>query len=228
MNPIIQNLLATLIGLVYVFSVVGIMDFAVKKGFPQDISRKIVHIAAGSWLIFWPLYDLTHWSRYLNIAPAFIWTLLLLIKGFTAKPDDKAVKTMTRTGDRRELLKGPLYFTLVMNLMGTLFLYSPVALTSMGFLGWGDGLAPVFGNRFGKLKFNFLSEKSVEGSITFLIFGLLASILFNYFFFLRVDLMLLLICAGLTTLVEALSPKDMDNILIPLACIVFYYFTGNI
>ena len=24
--------------------------------------------------------------------------------------DDQAVKTMTRTGDRRELLKGPLYF----------------------------------------------------------------------------------------------------------------------
>lgn len=35
---------------------------------------------------------------------------------------------MTRTGDRRELLKGPLYFTLVMNIMG--------ALLSMGFLGW--------------------------------------------------------------------------------------------
>lgn len=228
MDPIIQNLLVTLLGLVYVFSVVGIMDFAVKKGFPQDISRKIVHISAGSWLIFWPLYDLTHWTKYLNITPAFIWTILLLIKGFTAKPDDKAVKTMTRTGDRRELLKGPLFFTLVMNLMGTLFLYSPVALTSMGFLGWGDGLAPVFGKRFGKLKFTFLSEKSVEGSIAFLIFGLIASILFNYFFFQRVDLMLLFICAGLTTLVEALSPKDMDNILIPLACIVFYYFTGNI
>ncbi len=228
MSPLIQNILVTMIGIVYVFSVVGIMDFAVKKGFSQDISRKVVHIAAGSWLIFWPLYDQSEWSKYLNITPAFIWTILLLIKGLSASPEDKAVKTMTRTGDRSELLKGPLYFTLIMNIMGTFYFYSPVALTSMGFLGWGDGLAPVFGKKFGNHKYKILVEKSVEGSIAFFIFGFLASLLFSFIFFRQIDIQLIFICAMLTTIIEAISPKDMDNILIPLCCLIVYFLFGNI
>lgn len=223
MEPLIQNILITILGLIYVFSVVGIMDFAVRKGFSQDLSRKIVHIAAGSWLIFWPLYDITHWSKYFNIAPAFIWTVLLLIKGLTALPDDKAVKTMTRSGDRTELLKGPLYFTLVMNVMGTVFFYSPVALYTMGLLGWGDGLAPVFGKKFGKHKFNLFSEKTIEGSVAFFVFGFLGALLFNLLFFQRIDILFLIIVTAITTLIEAVSPKDVDNLLIPISAIIFYF-----
>ena len=223
MTSLFQNILVTVLGLIYVFSIVGIMDFAVRKGFSKDLSRKIVHIAAGSWLIFWPLYDVSHWSKYLNIFPALIWTILLLIKGFTAKPDDKAVKTMTRTGDRSELLRGPLYFTLVMNLMGTLFFYSPVAVTSMSFLGWGDGLAPVFGKIFGKHKFRIYSEKSLEGSLAFIFFGFSIAVLFNLFFFGHFSFVFLLICSLFATAVEAASPKDFDNLLIPLSVIIVFY-----
>lgn len=72
MNPFLYNIIIAFLGIVYVFAVVGIMDTVVKKvSFPQDISRKIVHIAAGSWLIFWLFFDDSHWSKYLNIAPAF-------------------------------------------------------------------------------------------------------------------------------------------------------------
>jgi phytol kinase len=228
MNPVINNVIVTICGILYVFSVVSIMDFAVKKGFPQDLSRKIVHVAAGSWLIFWPLYDQSDWTKYLNITPALIWTVLLLIKGFTAGPNDQAVKTMTRTGDPKELLKGPLYFTLVMNLMGTVFFYSPFALTSMGLLGWGDGLAPVFGKRFGKHKYNLYAEKSIEGSIAFFIFGFLAAIVFQFLFFNTVDIKLIFICAVLTTFIEAISPKNLDNVFIPVACFLVYTVWGMI
>jgi phytol kinase len=223
MSPVLQNILITVLGLTYVFGVVGVMDFAVRRGFSQDISRKIVHIAAGSWLIFWPLYDASHWTKYLNISPALIWTVLLLLKGFTAKPDDQAVMTMTRTGDRRELLRGPLYFTLVMNVMGTIFFYSIGAITAMAFLGWGDGLAPVFGKRFGKHKYVILSEKSLEGSIAFFVFGLTAALLLNLLFFGDFNFGFLLSCAFAATVVEAASPKDFDNILIPLTVMFLFY-----
>jgi len=145
------------------------MDFFVKKGLPPEISRKIVHIAAGSWLIFWPLFDLSSWTKYLNICPALIWTILLLIKGFSAKEGDRAVKTMTRTGNRSELLRGPLYFTFVMNVMRTLFLYSPGALISMGLLSWGDGLAPISVKDSGNILIRFLQKKQwKEASLCFL------------------------------------------------------------
>ena len=223
MSPLFHNILITIAGIFYVFAVVGIMDWFVKiKNFPQDISRKIVHISAGSWLLFWLFYDPTHWSKYLNIAPAFIWTFLLVIKGFTAKPDDEAVKTMTRTGDRKELLKGPLFFTLVMNTMGTIFIYQEIALTAMGFLGWGDGLAPVFGKRFGKHKYKILSEKTIEGSIAFFIFGFLGAAVFQLVLLNEINFVNILACAVITTIIEACSPKDYDNLLIPLSVLVYY------
>lgn len=225
MSPILQNILVTVLGIVYVFSVVFVMDFFVKKGFPQDISRKIVHIAAGSWLVFWVLYDPTHWTKYLNIIPAFIWTILLLIKGFTAKPDDEAVKTMTRTGDRRELLRGPLFFTIVMNLIGTLFFYHTASMTAMGMLGWGDGVAPVFGKKFGKHKYNIVTEKSWEGSIAFFIFGIFGAVLFQLLLTGNIEFTKIVLCAVVATFVEAISPKDSDNILIPIACMIFYYLS---
>lgn len=222
MDPALYNILISLAAIVYVFLVVGIMDFAVKKGFPQDLSRKVVHIAAGSWLVFWFLFDQTHWTKYFNIAPAFIWTILLLIKGFTASPDDNAVKTMTRTGDRTELLRGPLYFTIIMNIMGTFYFNTELALTAMGILGWGDGLAPVFGKKFGKHKYNFVTEKSYEGSISFIVFGFLGALLFHLIIMGQVDFSAIIICVLITAVVEALSPKDLDNMLIPLAVVILY------
>lgn len=223
MSPLFYNIIITIVGIAYVFTVVGVMDFLVKKkNFPQDISRKIVHIAAGSWLIFWLFFDDSHWSKYFNIAPAFIWTVLLIIKGLTADSNDEAVKTMTRTGDRRELLKGPLYFTLVMCLMGTVYYKTPLALTAMGVLAWGDGLAPIFGKRYGKNKYYIFAEKSLQGSATFLLFGFLGAILFNAIFYDSFDIGFILVAVIIATIVEAFSPRDADNILIPLVIIVAY------
>ncbi|NIQ08051.1 MAG: phosphatidate cytidylyltransferase, partial [Candidatus Korarchaeota archaeon] len=52
------------------------MDKFVDKGFPQDLARKIIHIAAGSWIWVWPLLVPDHWSYLFNITVAVLWTLL--------------------------------------------------------------------------------------------------------------------------------------------------------
>ncbi|MCF8435338.1 MAG: SEC59/DGK1/VTE5 family protein [Ignavibacteriales bacterium] len=220
MTPDLQNILVSLLSVVYVFAVVAIMDRAVRSGLPQDISRKIVHICAGSWLIFWYFFDPDVTSRYFNILPAVIWFILLLLKGFFAKPDDEAVKTMTRYGDKRELLKGPLYFTLIMMSMGLFYFNTEKAIYAMGFLGWGDGMAPIIGTRFGKNKYRFFTEKSLEGSLSFFIAGSIGTLFFSWFLLGHFDLTkILLIGAGLT-IIEALSPKDLDNIIIPIFAIL--------
>lgn len=223
MTPLYQNILITFLSFIYVFGVVGILDYFVRKGLPQDLSRKLVHMAAGSWLIFWPLFSTEHWTKYLNIAPALLWTVLLFVKGFTAKPDDQAVKTMTRNNDRRELLRGPLYFTVVMDILGTLFFYNPGAIISMGFLGWGDGLAPVIGKKFGKHKYKFLAEKTVEGSIAFFLFGCIGAAIFSVLLTNNVNFGLILLTGVVTTIVEGLRPKDLDNIFIPISAMLVYY-----
>ncbi len=223
MSPALNNIVFSFLSVLYVFAVVAIMDFFVKKGFPQDISRKIVHICAASWLIFWIFLDMDSWTKYLNIAPAAIWFVLLIIKGFTASPDDDAVKTMTRTGDRQELLKGPLYFTMVMILMGTLMFEQYTAAVTMGILGFGDGLAPLFGKYWGKHRYTIMTEKSVEGSIAFLIFGILGAVLFGFIIFGHIDFKFIILAAAISTIVEAVSPKDIDNLLIPITCLLVFY-----
>ncbi|HEX2984405.1 MAG TPA: hypothetical protein VHO28_12750 [Ignavibacteriales bacterium] len=223
-SPLAHNILISAASIIYVFAVVAIMDRFVKRGFPKEFSRKIVHIAAGSLIIFWAFYDHSHWSKYLNIAPTVIWGALLLIKGFFASSNDEAVKTMTREGDRRELLRGPFYFTLVMNFMGIAYLNTPAGITAIAFLGWGDGLAPIIGRLYGKTGYNVLAYKTVEGSLAFNIAGIAAAIVFNMLILGSFNLNHIILCGIAATIIEAVSPKDLDNLLIPAIILFFYEF----
>lgn len=217
-----HNALVMLLTFVYVFSVPPLMDWLVTNhGLPRDISRKITHICAGSVIIFLPLFREGDWSHYLNITVFAVWTVLLIQKGLFAADDDQAVKTMTRTGDKRELLKGTLYFVIVAMICGTLYYKQFAGVLAMAVLGWGDGLAPIVGTRMGKMKYKVLSDKSVEGSLAFLVGSLLASLFFVWLIvpsaYDPVKIAMIVLAA---TIIEGISPKEVDNILIPAAVIV--------
>jgi len=213
-------------------SIIKFMDVLVSKGFPQDISRKIIHIAAGSWVIFWPLYYAAHISYVLNIAIALLWTVLFVTKGLTATPDDPAVKTMTRTGDPKELLRGPLFFTITMEILGIFFFMKFSAVAAMAVLGWGDGLAPLFGKYYGKHKYKLIGrEKTIEGSIGMFLFGYIGLLVLSLIVWpsgmpLNITQLLIsgLIISLIATIVEALSPADVDNFIIPFVVVLILEF----
>ena len=217
-----HNALVTLLTFVYVFSVPPLMDYLVTNhALPRDISRKITHICAGSAIVFLPLYIDTGWSHYLNITVFAVWTVLLIQKGLFAADDDQAVKTMTRTGDKRELLKGTLYFVIVAMICGTLYYKQFPGVLAMAILGWGDGLAPIIGTRYGKLKYRVLSDKSVEGSLAFLVGSIFAGLFFVCLIVPELfDAGKIVTIALIATIVEGVSPKEVDNLTIPFAVIV--------
>lgn len=164
-----HNALVTLMTFVYVFSVPPLMDYLVTNhALPRDISRKITHICAGSAIIFLPLFIDIGSSHFLNITVFAVWTILLIQKGLFAAEDDQAVKTMTRTGNKRELLKGTLYFVIVAIICGTVYYKQFAGVLAMAILGWGDGLAPIIGTRYGKLKYRVLSDKVLKAVLPFL------------------------------------------------------------
>ncbi|MCI0511658.1 phosphatidate cytidylyltransferase [candidate division KSB1 bacterium] len=232
MEPLIGNvwqwnILVAVVEVIYIFVVIGIMDKLVARGFPADLSRKIIHIAAGSYLMFWPLFNPTHGTKFLNVAMPLIWVLLFLSKGLSKNTADPAVKTMTRTGNPRELLHGPLMFAVIMVLNGLLLFNKFAGVVGMAILTWGDGLAPYFGQKFGRAKYRTLGpQKSYLGSLVVLVAG-----------FIGAGLMLLvtqvpptvvpwgklLLLSLLAMVIEALSPRDVDNILIPVGVVVFSY-----
>ena len=92
------NVAAAVVVLVYVKTVIGICDVLVRRSVlkPAD-SRKIVHVAAGSWLLFWNLFDDSHWT----------WTLNILVPAAYAWPAANCRRCLTQPahshigGDRR-------------------------------------------------------------------------------------------------------------------------------
>ncbi|MBW4593002.1 MAG: phosphatidate cytidylyltransferase [Brasilonema angustatum HA4187-MV1] len=225
-SPLLGNLIATALTFVYVFGLVALLNvFVTKFGLPQDISRKITHIGAGSVIGFLLLYSDLHWSKYLNVTIFVVWIVLLVYKGLFAQPDDQAVNTMTRTGDRRELLKGPLYFVIVATLCGTLLYKTFPGIVAMTTLGWGDGVAPIIGSKYGKLKYTILSNKSWEGSFSMFVFAFAASVFFVWLIIPgQLNIIRIFLLAFIATVVEGCSPKEVDNILIPVAVIVVASF----
>ncbi|MCK4847401.1 MAG: phosphatidate cytidylyltransferase [Candidatus Heimdallarchaeota archaeon] len=251
-QPLIWNIIIGVVAaLIYVKGTIFLMDKMVTQGkLSSDLSRKVIHIAAGSYLWVWLFIDTSdNFSYLLNIAVPLLFFFTFLYKGYRGSPDDPDVKTMSRTGDPRELLKGTLYFTIIMMIAGTILFGSYAGMLMMAIVGWGDGIAPYIGKKYGKRTYKtFGREKTLEGSIGFFLFAALGSLFFWIFLGVLggigtpvlanpgVELLeifiVILLCSFVATIVEALSPADIDNLLIPASTIVtllivdFFLFAG--
>jgi phytol kinase len=179
-KPLYTNIAGAVTTLIYIKTVIAACDFLVRRALlaPSD-SRKVVHICAGSWLLFWPLFDDAHWSWRLNIFVPFAFTCTLFLKGAIIRdPDDADVRTMSRTGAPFELLLGPLFFTVAMDVVGLRFFRTQVGALMMGALGIGDGLAALVGSR-GTHRYQLLGRsKTLEGSAAVFVGTLLGSAFF--------------------------------------------------
>ncbi|MHA1169164.1 MAG: diacylglycerol/polyprenol kinase family protein [Candidatus Hodarchaeales archaeon] len=243
--PLIWNFIVCVIGsMIYIQGIIILMGKLVDSGkLSSDLSRKVIHIAAGSILWTWLFIDTTDgWSWLFNIAVPFLFFLTFLVKGFKADAEDKDVKTMTRTGDPKELLRGPLYFTIVMIIAGTIFYGTYAGMLMLAIVGWGDGIAPYIGKRFGKHTYKTLGrEKTIEGSIGVFMFSVIGALVFFVLLGIlggtgtanplladpgiemMMIMMIIVILAIVVTVVEALSPADIDNLLIPAFTLITLY-----
>ncbi|UCE14698.1 MAG: hypothetical protein JSV04_05830, partial [Candidatus Heimdallarchaeota archaeon] len=180
--PIVWNFIfGAIVAMVYIQGIIKIMEKLVDSGkLSSDLSRKVIHIAAGSFIWVWLFIDPSdNWSYLFNIIVPFLFFLTFLMKGMKGSPDDPDVKTMTRTGDPRELMRGPLYFTIVMIIAGTILFGSYAGMFMMALVGWGDGLAPYVGQRWGRRKYKTLGrEKTIEGSISVFLFSVAGCLVF--------------------------------------------------
>jgi dolichol kinase len=223
MEPLHQNLLGALAMVVYIKTVIGVCDIAVSQCWLSvKITRKIIHVAAGSWIIFWPLFSTEHWTWKLNILVPAIYSVQLFVKGAIIQdPNDIDVKTMTRTGNPTELIYGPLFFTIIMNIVGIWCFQKEEGIVIMACLGFGDGMAPLAGGffPFGKYPtypFGPKDQKTLSGSLGFFVssivgFYLLRSILMDGSW----DFGMILRVASITSVAEGITGA-YDNIFIAL------------
>eukprot|EP00899_Mesostigma_viride_P026407 jgi/Mesvir1/6951/Mv09101-RA.2 len=206
------------------------MDVLLKKKLVSpDMSRKGIHILCGQVIALWNLYDTSHWTWTLNVAiPAFM-AVSCTVKGAILRDKrDKDVRTMTRTGDPGELLRGPLMFALAYITLGLAAFRTPAAVVAGAALVYGDGFAPVMGKLYGRGHYRALGRsKTLTGSAAFVVATIAGTSLFSAVLgypnlaapgeWARVAA-----ATTLSAVAEALSPSDVDNFLVPVAAFGVY------
>ncbi|KAI4342566.1 hypothetical protein MLD38_027180 [Melastoma candidum] len=203
-----------------------------KRGiFDQKLNRKLVHISFGLvFMLCWPLFSSGHRGAILaSLVPGINIPRVLLV-GSGMWKDEAIVKSMSRFGDRRELLKGPLYYATTLALATAYYWRtSPVAIAVICNLCAGDGVADVIGRRFGHHKIPYNSNKSWAGTIAMASAGSLASLGYMFYFssfgFIQGSWEMaygFFITSLASALVESLhiSTKLDDNLTVPLASVV--------
>jgi phytol kinase len=220
-----QDAVATVLTFAIALAWLRIMDaLAARQVVGQTDSRKLIHIGTGPiFVLCWNLFSAQTPARFLAALVPLAITAQFVLVGTGVIKDPAAVQAMSRTGDRREILRGPLYYGIVFILCTLVFWrISPVGILALMLMCGGDGLADMVGRRWGKTKLPFNASKSWAGSVTFLLAGFAFACvfvtLFNQWGVLDPSLSPSAIVwktamiAAAATLVESLPLRDIDNL----------------
>ena len=226
-----SNFLAVIITLGIALIWLRVIDFAAqKKWISSHLSRKIIHIGTGPlFVLCWILFPDENLSRFLAaLVPAMI-SIQFFLVGTGIINDQAAVDAMSRTGNRREILQGPLYYGLIFILITVIYWRrTPIGIIALMLMCGGDGLADILGRRSGKAKLPWNKNKSWMGSLGMFFGGLVCAlvVLQVYIYFgiisgsIFVNIIPLLLIALIGTLIESLPLANIDNITVTLAALI--------
>jgi phytol kinase len=226
-----NNFIALIITFAVALGWLRVNDYAAHKGWiSSHLSRKIIHVGTGPLFVAcWLLFNDASISRFLAALVPFSITIQFILVGTGVIRDEAAVQAMSRTGDRREILRGPLYYGILFVILTIVYWKdSPIGMVALMLMCGGDGLADILGRRYGTKKIPWNSDKSLAGSAGMFIGGwvLSAAILALYIgtglfsgpFTIYLVPLTLIALAG--TLVESLPFRDIDNITVTVIAVL--------
>jgi phytol kinase len=236
-NPVAQDAVATAITFTVSLLWLRFVDWLVARGWlaPQ-LSRKIIHIGTGPpYILCWNLFSSAPYAAWLAALVPLAITGQFVLVGFGWLRDDAAVRAITRTGNRREMLRGPLLYGLAFVVCTVVFWrHSPLGILALMLLCGGDGLADIAGRRYGARRLPFNNGKSWAGSAAMFGGGFIFSAGFVLLFAalgkyalahaLPHSLLALLAVALAATLAEALPLPDIDNFTVTATALLAGYW----
>lgn len=173
-NPFVHDLVATGFTLLVSLAWLQFVRLLQRNGhISTSLSRKFLHIGTGPFFVLcWPLFSEQPAARFMAAVVPLILTGQFFLIGIGVLKDEPTKETMARSGDRRELLKGPLIYGLVFIACTLLFWRdSPVGITTLMILAGGDGLAELIGRVRGRSKLPWNPAKSWIGTIAMFLGG---------------------------------------------------------
>ena len=215
--------LATLITFIIALAFLRLMDYIAERGWiDSKTSRKLIHIGTGPiFVLCWLMFPDLPISRWLAALVPLLITVQFALVGTGILKDEAAVKAMSRTGDRREILRGPLFYG-IMFVAITLIYWkdSLIGIPALMMMCGGDGIADIVGRRVCSARLPWSPDKSVAGTLSVFVGGWLMTIfVFAIYVWLgvfsgplaRFLLPVTWIALGAAA-VESLPFKDVDNI----------------
>lgn len=226
-----NNLIALALTVTIAIVWLRINDYFAHKGWvSSEISRKIIHIGTGPiFVLCWLLFNDSPITPYLAVLVPLGITAQFALVGSGVIKDPSAVEAMSRTGDRREILRGPLFYGIAFVVLTLLFWRrTTIGMVALMILWGGDSLADIVGKRVGGRKVPWSRKKTFAGSLTMLVGGFLFAVLVvwafvwqGYFPAPMIDYLIPIGAIALgTTLVESLPFSDIDNLTIPLVSVL--------
>jgi phytol kinase len=230
-----NNFLATLIVFGVSVAWLRLNDFAAHRNWiSSQLSRKIIHMGTGPlFVLCWPLFTNSVYSRYLAALVPLVITLQFLLVGLGIIKDRAAVQAMSRTGNPREILRGPLFYGIIFIVLTIIYWYdTPIGIVALMLMCGGDGLADIVGRRYGKTKLPWNANKSWLGSLgmflggwsfaavilaVFVAWGIFPSPWLDY-------LPAITVIALAGTLVESIPIHDFDNITVTLTAVLIGHY----
>src|SRR5688572_8248007 len=207
------------------------MDFIAHRGFiDSKLSRKIIHIGTGPiFVLCWFLFQDTPDARWWAALVPLVITIQFALIGFGALKDEASVKAMSRTGDPKEILRGPLYYGIMFVVLTLVYWKdSPIGIIALMMMCGGDGIADIVGRKFNSAKLPWSKDKSLAGSLGVFLGGWVMSAIIIFIYVSAgvsagsfVDyLSPITRIALIGMIVESLPYKDIDNVTVTVASVL--------
>ncbi len=212
----------------YVFSVI-ILSWSLRNRISN--ARKLVHVLTGGIVFFWWLFD-SRWVMAGLAAFPFVPLLILATpKSPVAALREGPLGMTSSLGHPYGLVLYAVSWTLIAFFLFDDLFAASIAIAVMSF---GDGMACVVGERFGRLRYS--PDKTLEGSLAMLAAAVASILVLAWFYFDVIDysgstapyflLPFALAIAGLATLFEAFLPGSVDNLVVPLVIATLLHSLG--
>ncbi len=231
------------IAVVYAVIILTTADLARRKmNWGSEFTRRIVHLFAGIAIWTVPYYPHPWVATFVAL------TFVVMLALANHERFSKFFEAMARPEDLEHgSVRGPLWYAVSITILTAAFTFTGydnfyfIAAAAIHIMMFGDGMSAPIGMRYGanSTRVIFGSKRSIPGCAAVFIFGFLGALLAFWFFgivnysvfvdggnILWTRMVLLALVGAVTaTIVEAISPKGTDNILLPfITCISMLLF----
>ncbi len=226
------NVLLMLLCYVYILFIIFVSSRMIRvMSISQKASRKFLHAMIGNLLFAIPFFTSNIYP--VLVAAPFILITLLASSYSPFKDISGRLKGLADITEGGHPL-GLVFYAVSYTFLAMFFASKPYVIAA-GILpmAYGDSVASIVGEKYGRRKYKLIADKSLEGSMV-MFFASLLSFTGSLFFFSLLysfpvfeKIFPAFAVATMTTLVESASPLGFDNLTVPFFGASTFLFLGG-